>query len=111
MSRHHQALNRWRLAAARKQRLTLAALNTEPCCICHGTIDYQLDGRHRLGPTIEHHPSLAEAEQLIAAGLHDPYAMASLLPAHRTCNTRKGAHDGNLRRKQRAQADVTALRM
>jgi len=99
MSRHHAALNRWKLAEVRAQRLELAAINEERCCLCDGPIDYTLDGRTKWGPTVEHRPSLDDVAEAIAAGLHDPYALEHLLPAHRHCNSSDGSRRANLRRK------------
>ena len=71
----------WRALA--KQRMALAKLDDEVCCRCGRAIDYDLDTRTRLGPTIDHLDPIGFGGDLITT-------LDNLKPAHRRCNSRHG---------------------
>jgi 5-methylcytosine-specific restriction endonuclease McrA len=56
------------------------------CHLCHRKVDKRLDGRHRMGPTLDHLIPIADG------GEHS-YANTAL--AHRACNSRKGVKAAN----------------
>jgi 5-methylcytosine-specific restriction endonuclease McrA len=77
-------------AATRPHLKAWAAANL-PCALCHQPINYALRWPHRWCPTVDHRTPLW-------AGGH-PWDPANWQPAHRTCNSSRGATEGNQQRK------------
>ncbi|MFD8117037.1 HNH endonuclease [Streptomyces microflavus] len=72
----------------RRWRETVAIARREfppVCYLCGLLIDMTLHHNDPMSWTIEHKQSLAEGG--------DPYDLANLAPAHRRCNSIKGAHN------------------
>lgn len=84
--------SRWqRITAPSRQAWANLGL---PCALCNRPIDYTLDARSRWGLTVDHRVPLWE-------GGH-PVDPANWQPAHRSCNSSRGAREGNaLRRPNR----------
>ena len=77
---------RWRELSARL-RQTLPPV----CWICGNVIDLTLHHTHRMSFTLDH------VVPLDLPGT-DPYDESNILPAHRSCNSSRGAKFGNARR-------------
>lgn len=89
-----------RLTAPVRQAWAQAAA---PCSLCGEPIDYTLDATNRMGLTVDHiHARWAGGQPL------DP---RNWQPAHRSCNSARGARETNpLRRPRRPQPPkITAL--
>jgi 5-methylcytosine-specific restriction endonuclease McrA len=67
----------------RSKILTAAAAVDSPCWICRRPIDYDLTGRHRWAPTVDH-----LVPRFMGGSLLDPDNCAV---AHFGCNARRGA--------------------
>jgi hypothetical protein len=76
--------------------LTIAAANNEPCALCHKPINYQLDGRTKWGPTIDH---ITGVRYTGTADVTDP--LTELQPAHRHCQNKQGGRAAAQMRRRR----------
>lgn len=80
----------WQRATAPVRRAWAQA--NAPCALCGKPIDYRLRSPHRLALTVDHIVSLWAG----GAALNP----ANWQPAHQTCNSARGAREGNQRRTQ-----------
>lgn len=83
---HGRSDRRWKELSARL-RATLPPI----CWICGQGIDLTLHHTHRMSFTLDH------VVPLDLPGT-DPYDESNILPAHRSCNSSRGAKFGNARR-------------
>ena len=82
---------RWQLATLPARRAWAAA--NRPCALCHQPIDYTLRHPHKRSLTVDHiHARWAGGNPM------DP---SNWQPAHLTCNSARGAAEGNQQRQQR----------
>lgn len=56
------------------------------CWLCGQAIDLSLDPRHKKSWTLDHVKPLSEHPELA-------HTISNLRPAHRDCNSKRGAHD------------------
>lgn len=71
-----------------------------PCWLCDQPIDYSLHRNHRLSFTVDHVVALWTGRNV------DPFDPRGWRPAHRSCNSSRGASDGN--RLRRPAVDRTS---
>lgn len=71
--------------------------NSRPCGICLEPIDYSLRGNDRLAFTVDHLVPLWTGRN------HNPLDPSGWRPAHRSCNSSRGATEGNRLRKRAKQ--------
>lgn len=68
------------------RRIAAQVLRSNPVCwLCGHRIDLTLDAKHPMSGTVDHVTSLHQGGA--------PRDLANLKPAHRRCNSRKGAGD------------------
>lgn len=70
-------------------------LNQQPCALCGQTIDYSLHRNHKRAFTIDHVIPLWTGQN------PDPLDPRGWQPAHRSCNSSRGAREHNRERSQR----------
>lgn len=73
------------------------ALAGAPCALCGKPIDYRLRGTNRLAFSVDHKVPLWR-------NASDPLDPAGWQPAHVSCNSSRGATEGNRLRKAKAAA-------